>query len=74
MDRGAWWATVQGVNKELDPTKQLNNNRRVEYYLLYLCCQKRNYPLWVFWGWSIDIFLTELMETAGCFGIILAQL
>ena len=23
MDRGAWWATVQGVAKELDMTKQL---------------------------------------------------
>ena len=22
MDRGAWWATVHGVAKELDPTKQ----------------------------------------------------
>ena len=25
-DRGAWWATVQGVTKELDMTQQLNNN------------------------------------------------
>ena len=23
MDRGAWWATVQGVAKELDMTQQL---------------------------------------------------
>ena len=28
MDRGAWWATVQGVVKELDMTEQLNNNNR----------------------------------------------
>ena len=26
MDRGAWWATVSGVPKELDMTWQLNNN------------------------------------------------
>ena len=26
MDRGAWWATVHGVTKELDTTLQLNNN------------------------------------------------
>ena len=25
MDRGAWWATVCGVTKELDTTWQLNN-------------------------------------------------
>ena len=26
MDRGAWWATVQGVAKELDMTERVNNN------------------------------------------------
>ena len=26
MDRGAWWATVHGVTKELDTTERLNNN------------------------------------------------
>ena len=26
MDRGAWWATVHGIAKELDMTEQLNNN------------------------------------------------
>ena len=26
MDRGAWWATVHGVEKESDRTWQLNNN------------------------------------------------
>ena len=26
MDRGAWWATVHGIAKELDTTEQLNNN------------------------------------------------
>ena len=30
MDRGAWWATVHGVAKELDMTEQLNNNRMLE--------------------------------------------
>ena len=25
MDRGAWWATVHGVARELDKTEQLNN-------------------------------------------------
>ena len=28
MDRGAWGATVPGVTKELDMTKQLNNNKQ----------------------------------------------
>ena len=27
MDRGTWQATVHGVAKELDTTKQLNNNK-----------------------------------------------
>ena len=27
MYRGAWWATVHGVAKELDVTEQLNNNQ-----------------------------------------------
>ena len=26
MDRGAWWATVHGVTKEWDTTKQLNHH------------------------------------------------
>ena len=26
MDRGVWWATIHGVAKESDMTKQLNNN------------------------------------------------
>ena len=26
MDKGAWWATVRGVAKEVDITEQLNNN------------------------------------------------
>ena len=29
MDRGAWWATVHGVTKELDMTEWLNNNKQV---------------------------------------------
>ena len=28
-DRGAWWATVHGVMKESDMTKQLNNNNLI---------------------------------------------
>ena len=27
MDRGAWWATVHGVTKELDMTERLNNKQ-----------------------------------------------
>ena len=30
MDRGAWWATVHGVTKELDTTQQLNDNNTLE--------------------------------------------
>ena len=26
MDRGVWWATVQGVTKELDMTQRLKNS------------------------------------------------
>ena len=29
MDRGDWQATVHGVAKELDMTKQLNNNKKL---------------------------------------------
>ena len=28
MDRGAWWATVYGVTKELDVTWRLNSNTK----------------------------------------------
>ena len=28
MDRGAWWATVQGVTKELDTTLRLNTKQQ----------------------------------------------
>ena len=31
MDRGAWWATVHEVAKELDITKPLNNNHRIAH-------------------------------------------
>ena len=27
MDRGAWWAAVHGVTKELDMTEWVNNNK-----------------------------------------------
>ena len=29
MDRGAWWATVHGVRKELDIAERLSNNSKV---------------------------------------------
>ena len=29
MDRGAWWATVHGVAKELDTTERLTNNNNL---------------------------------------------
>ena len=31
MDRGAWWATVYGVAKELDTTWQLNNKNKYKF-------------------------------------------
>ena len=34
MDRGAWWATVHGVAKELNTTERLNNNNMVTYRYL----------------------------------------
>ena len=46
MDRGAWWAIVHGFTKELDMTKQLNNNnngmRWGMYYFLYKWLQFAN--------------------------------
>ena len=29
IDRGAWWATVDGIAKESDTTKQLNNKNQL---------------------------------------------
>ena len=37
MDRGNWWATVHGVTKESDTTKQLNhdnNQEESDYYYM----------------------------------------
>ena len=31
MDRGAWWATVHGVSKELDMTEILNSNKETGF-------------------------------------------
>ena len=31
MDRGAWWATVHGVTKELDVTERLSTKMRNQY-------------------------------------------
>ena len=36
MDRGTWWATVQGVTKELDMIEQVNNNTRENKAVLYI--------------------------------------
>ena len=33
MDRGAWWAIVHGVPKELDTTEHLNNNNKLNLEL-----------------------------------------
>ena len=30
MERGAWWAMVHRVAKELDTTEQLNSNKDIE--------------------------------------------
>ena len=35
MERGSWWATVHGVTKESDTTKQLNNNSKSAFFILY---------------------------------------
>ena len=52
MDRGACWATVHGVEKELDTTEQLNNNHKtlldhvcdfqklIFYHAMVLLCRK----------------------------------
>ena len=39
LDRGAWQATVHGVTKESDMTKQLNNNilMNLHIFLLLIC-------------------------------------
>ena len=36
MDRGAWWARVHGVAKELDMTKQLSNNNHLLHWHIFL--------------------------------------
>ena len=35
MDRGAWWATVHGIAKESDTTKQLNDIHLAGYSKSY---------------------------------------
>ena len=35
MDRGAWWAIVRGVAKELDTTYRLNKKQYVHYGVMY---------------------------------------
>ena len=34
MDRGAWWATVQGVERDLDMTERLDHNQLSTYQAL----------------------------------------
>ena len=34
MDRGAWWAKMHGVTKELDMTEQLRDNNPVNISML----------------------------------------
>ena len=34
MDRGAWWATVHEVSKEMDATERLNNDNNAANVLL----------------------------------------
>ena len=48
VDRGAWWATILGLAKELDMTEQLNNmktslciNLYVSHYFLTVDCSLR---------------------------------
>ena len=49
MDRGAWWATVHGVAKELDVTQWLNNNT-----VDLQCCVSFYFLKW----WRKDCSLT----------------
>ena len=37
MDRGAWWATVYGVSKELEMTDRPNYNKAVTLVLSSRC-------------------------------------
>ena len=39
MDRGAWWATVHGVTKQLDTTEWLNNTNNQS-----VCLRLRGFP------------------------------
>ena len=51
MDRGAWWATVYGVTKELDTTSQLKKQNRI--------C------LWLFEEQNTDRSLNETSQQTG---------
>jgi len=37
MDKGAWWATVYGVAKELDTV-----TKQHQYVFMYMCCLKNS--------------------------------
>ena len=45
MDRGAWWARVHGVAKELDTNKQLNNNNNLLHWHIFLMSSQDFYFL-----------------------------
>ena len=51
MDRGAWWATVYGVTKELDTTSQLKKQNRIY--------------LWLFEEQNTDRSLNETSQQTG---------
>ena len=40
MDRGAWWATVHGVTKELDMTERLDNKANSCQWVTRTICDK----------------------------------
>ena len=48
MDRGAWWAAVHGVAKELDTTQWLNNNFTMKYWIAHGI-------FWIlYWKWKTE--------------------
>ena len=44
MDRGAWWATVHGVTKEMSTTDQLNDDN-FTWHNPRLCCHREQDPI-----------------------------
>ena len=50
MDRGAWQAIVCGVSKEMDTTKQLNNNNLVHTLNSCSCCRSDYFFAFIYFG------------------------